>query len=733
MSIELPPIGQYVLQQRLSRDSSCEVWRAYDTDARRVVLIKFFRTDQPHASASLADYVRAVERVAGLHHPNIVPIHDVHVLPAQNAGDSAALLGLATKYVEGPDLSDYIRSTSGVGKFPPASEIVSIFSALAQALDGAHRYGVIHGNLKPGNILFDQSNTAPGKPGTPMLSDFGVTKFLAGKSGNDLPFYLSPEQIKGEPASALSDIYALGVILYEIYTGVLPFQGKRPIAVMMQHVNAPPTPPDLVNPTISPALTQVILCCLAKNPQERFPNVASLVVALAEALRVPATSDLRRSALLADGTMPVLPRSPSQPLRSPSQPLATATPPLAQLPPGPYTRLRPSKTLATLIALVLVLSVGLGTSLWLLQRNAPASTQVIGHAFFLNSGRLNGNSSQGLNDELQIDLSNLPDPATGQSYYAWLLGDSSSTEQAPIPLGRLTVARGSVHLLYSGNGQHTNLLGFISRFLIIEDDSHNPTGDPLLNQSSWRYYAAIPQIPAPADKLHFSMLDHLRHLLVESPELTIRGLRGGLAFWLNRNTAIVANLAQSLANDWQMKDASTLRTQLITVLDYLDGSNSVNADVPPNTPLQANAHDVQIALLGPAPQSTDPPGYVYQNEEPPGYVYLIETHLNGAILTPGATADQRQLAQTIIKGVDTLKQQFAQISRDAKQLISMSNAQLLATPAQTMLNELAAQAQDAYTGHADPSAGAPQGGVLWIYTNLQRLTAFTVAPYVSSN
>ncbi|MGH9615041.1 MAG: serine/threonine protein kinase, partial [Bryobacteraceae bacterium] len=506
MSIELPPIGQYALQQRLSRDSISEVWRAYDSDSRRMVLIKFFRTDLPHASASLASYVRDVEHVAALHHPNIVPIHDVHVLPSQSSTGSASLLCLATKYVEGADLADYIRSTSAAGKLPLAAEIVSIFTAIAQALDLAHRYGVIHGNLKPGNILFDQSNTEPGRPGTLLLADFGQTKFLSGRGSNDVPSYLSPEQIKGTPADQRSDIYALGVILYEIYTGVLPFQGKRPIAIMMQHVSAPPTPPDLVNPTISPALTQVILRCLAKNPQERFPNVASLVVALTEALRIPPANDLRR---LAAGATP--------------PPASAQSLPETPAPPFPRARRGGSKVITTIIALLLLLSMGLGTFLVLMQKNATVSTQEIGQAFFQNSVQLNGSSSQGLNDELKIDLSNVPDPAPGKSYYAWLLGDSSSTEESPILLGRLTVTRGSVHMLYAGDKQHANLLGFVSRFLITEDDAHNPTSDPLLNQSIWRYYAAVPQTPDPTDKLHFSMLDHLRHLLVESPELTTRG------------------------------------------------------------------------------------------------------------------------------------------------------------------------------------------------------------------
>lgn len=722
MRVDLPPIGQYSLQQRLKRDGASEVWRAYDTDLQRVVLLKFFYTDLSHTSDALAGYVRSVERVAALRHPNIVPIHDVHVLPSRQTNGSLSLLCLTTQYVEGPTFADYIRNTSALGKLPPATEVIALFTAIAQALDLAHHYGVIHGNLKPGNILFEQTNTVPGKMGTPLLTDFGQTKFLPNRSGTDIPSYLSPEQIKGTSADERSDIYALGVMLYELYTGVLPFQGKRPIAVMMQHVSATPTPPDLINPTISPSLTQVILRCLAKDPQERFPNVASLVVALADALHVPTTGDLRRSALQAEAASP----PPTS-----SRPLPPISPTPAPLPPTLHTRRRSSLSLATIITLLFLLSAGLVASLLLTQRSAP-TTQMVGHAFFLNSGQFNGSSSQGLNDEIQVDLSNLPDPATGKSYYAWLLGDTSATEIPPLSLGRLTLAQNAVHFVYAGDGAHANLLGTFSRFLITEDDAQHPASDPLLDQSTWRYYGIIPQTPSPADKLHFSMLDHMRHLLVESPELVLRGLHGGLAFWLSRNTAIASNLAHSLADDWQTKDPSALRTQLIALLDYLDGSASIGIDVPSNTPLLAPARDVQVALLGPAPQNTDPPGYVYQNEAPPGYIYLLETHINGAILSPSTTPDQRQLAIAIIKGTDAVKQQFTQIYQDAKQLLGLSNSQLLASSTLTTLDDLATQAQYAYAGRPDPSTGGSQGGVLWIYTNIQRLATFTVAPYVAT-
>ncbi len=717
MKTELPPIGQYELQQRLASSSIGEVWRAYDSERRRAVTVKFSRADETVAADALERYVEGVERVASLHHPNIVPIHDVHVQPAaRDPGNSASLLCLAMPYVQGESLADYIRRTSATGKIPPPTEVVDLFTSLGLALDTAHRYGVIHGNLKPTNVLLDRSATAPDGVGTPLLTDFGSTRFPPERRSQDIPFYLAPEQVKGTPANERSDIYALGVILYELYTGVPPFRGNWPISVMMQHINAVPTPPDLVNPAISSALAQVILRCLAKDPQARFPSASSLALALARALHVEVPDELHRSAALVDEvSVPVAHQGASS---------TTFSRPKRK-------RRRERLAMAAVVALILLLITGYGTLLLLTQREAPGAAGFSAHAFFMNSGQLNENSNQGINDELQVDLSNVPDPAPDKSYYAWLLGDLAQTEASPIFLGRLPVEHGTLHFLYAGDAHHANLLGLASRFLITEDDAQNPSGNPLLDQGTWRYYGAIPQTPNPVDKLHFSMLDHLRHLLVESPELAIRGLHGGLAFWFVRNMAAVSNLANSLADEWHKQDANAIHGHLIRVLDYLDGASFVHTDVPPGTPLLADAQTTQVGLLGPAPQDVDPPGYVYQNEAPPGYVYLIQDHMNGALLSPQATAEQRQLGIQISRELDSVKKSVAQASQDARQLVRLTDAQLLQAPALAMLDDLATQAQDAYTGQLDPSAGQPRGGALLIYSNLQRLAAFDIGPYVA--
>ncbi|HLJ34062.1 MAG TPA: serine/threonine-protein kinase [Ktedonobacteraceae bacterium] len=732
-------IGHYQLQQHMSQNTTCDVWKAYDTDAQQHVILKLYRSNLPDNATALAHYIHNVERIASLHHTNIVSLYDVQVLASHDSASSPPLICLAMENIEGNTLADYIKSNSTAGKMPVPTEIVALVSSIAQAIDYAHRHGIIHGNLKPSNILLSQSTTVAGKIGKPLLTDFSVTKVTSEKQGNGIPFYLAPEQIKGIPASERSDIYALGVLLYELYTGMLPFRGNRPIAVMMQHVVALPTSPDLVNPAIPPAVTQVIMRCLAKNPYERFSNAASLAVALAQALHTPIPDDLRHSAILTEES-PVLatPQSTQSAIPFPGTPDSPAGKALpgqhSSVPPDSAQRTHTSiakrkrghSSLVMLsIITLLAISGAIVGALLVLQREIPVVAQGAGHAFFINSSQITENSNSGINDELQIVLSNIPNPVAGKSYYAWLLSDVGQTEVSPIFIGRVLVEHGTIQFRYAGDTHHTNLFGLASRFLITEDSTHSPSSDPLLDQSTWRYYAAIPQKPNPADALHFSQLDHLRHLLVESPELAIRGLHGGLALWFVKDTATVSDLSGSLAGDWQNKDAHALRTQIIRILDYLDGISLVTNDVPPGTPLLANPQIAQVPLLGQSPQYAVPPGYVYQNEPPPGFIYLIQMHLNGAILAPQSTSVQHQIAIHINGGIEAVKRSLTQVYQDARQLVYLTNAQLLQPSTLALLNDMAVHARDAYSG-------TPSGNALWIYNNLQQLATFDVAPYTAT-
>jgi eukaryotic-like serine/threonine-protein kinase len=753
MSTALRSIGKYELHRRLARNHQDEMWLARDSHTQQDVLLKVFYTHHRADSEVMRNFVNQAEIVASLEHPNLVRLRDVYVYPSTHSNNTvSSMVCLVTEYIDGRTLAETLRSSSGMAKMRLGTDIVDLFTPISLAVDYAHQHGVIHGNLKPSNILLTNRVSMQHQIGEPLLTDFGLIKLLQQGSATTSPFYLSPEQIRGNAATERSDMYALGVILYELCTGVLPFRGNRPVAIMVQHLNTPPTPPALMNPTISSALAQVIVRSLAKEPEARYASAASMTIALARALNTPVPEPLIQSATPADPMhetdISLSLSHTSQPWVTPSsEPIVSRAHGLA--PAGVHTRGRSgsSSNLASvwkkgrhgflaprymlLIALLLLMSLGTLSvlSLHLQQRVSGVTNQIVGHAYFLSSGQFNANSPQGINDEVQINLTHIPDPSPGQSYYAWLLADKDVSESLPVLLGPVHSDHGNIHVLYRGNQQHTNLLGVTSRFLLTEDDAHHPTTNPLLDTSTWRYYAEIPAIPSSSDKLHFSMLAHLRHLLVESPELSIRGLHGGLGFWFVRNSSTVSELANRARDAWHSKDRATIRDQIIRILDAIDGASFVHTDVTAGTPLLADARTVQVALLGPTPTNPDPPGYAYGDEVSPGYVSLISEHMAGAIQSPQTTPDQRKLAVQINTRLDEEKGLFEQMQFDAKQVFHMSDSQLLEAQALTLLNDLATRAQNAYSGQLDPSTGLSEGGALWIYGNLQRLAAFDVRQY----
>ena len=727
-----------------------ELWIGRDPRSRQYVIIKACYTPLKADSEEMLQFRRQAELVAALHHPNIARIYDLSIIPSRNPESRfASMVCLVTEYIEGQSLAEYMLNTPGRAKVRPGAEVVQIFAPLSQAIDYVHQHGVIHGNLKPTNILLRKESGAVGQAGEPVLTDFGFLKLLEPGGATASPFYFSPEQVRGQPAIQQSDIYALGVMLYEFCTGVLPFRGSRPIAIMMQHINTPPTPPALMNTTLPAALTGVILRGLAKEPAKRFVSASSMVVALAQSLNMPIPESLGKSASIQsiiheleqshtfepDTEYPLPAFSASHQNGASVQQRSAKSVPGAAFPPAARPRLWRKNAinpwlLVSILALVLAGSGTIGALLLSSQNNAGVvPNRLVGHAYFVNSGQFNASGPQGINDELQLNLSGISDPPTGKTYYAWLLADRNVSESLPIPLGPLRVKHGNIQFLYHGDVQHTNLLQVASRFLITLEDTQHPTSNPLIDTSTWRYYAEIPETPSPTDKLHFSMLDHFRHLLVESPELTIRGLHGGLAFWFVKNTFAVVESANSAREAWHNGDASAVRDQLIRALDYLDGSSFVTTDVPHGTPLLADALVSQIALLGLAPGASDPPGYTYKGEVPPGYVYLIGEHMGGAIQSPQTTPDQKALAIKINQALDVEIGILTQARQDAKQLLAMGRTQLLQSSALVILNDLATQAQNAYTGQINPTTGQSDGGALWAYNNLQRLVAFDVRAY----
>src|SRR5229473_2735002 len=299
-------------------------------------------------------------------------------------------------------------------------------------------------------------------------------------------------------------------------------------------------------------------------------------------------------------------------------------------------------------------------------------------AYFVSSGLLSANpqSSQGITDQLVIELNNIPSPPPDKSYYAWLLSNTHS-EATVIPLGALTVSNGTINFAYPGDALHSNLLTTFSRFLITEEDSTSLPSSPSLNPTTWLYYAEFSQTPNPADTVnHYSLYDHIRHLLSDDPKVKAAGLSGGLDIWLYRNTQKVLEWAGSARDAQKSGDAGFIRRQLTRIMDYLDGTTYTQlAQDLPGQGVLADPAIAKIGLLTFAPAT----------QSPPGYLYHIGKHLHEVSQLPQASTEQRALANRISQEMNVVNEWFLTMRAEALQLYHMTDAQLVGSNARPTL------------------------------------------------
>jgi serine/threonine protein kinase len=295
-SQELPaPFGRYQLLQLLGRGNMGTVYLAQDPQLGRTVALKIPHFAPDGSTPHLSRFYREARAAAALHHPNLCPVYDV--------GEIDGVPYLTMAYIEGKSLHQLTR-----GKRPMSQPSgAGLVRKLALALEEAHQKGVIHRDLKPTNILINQR-------GEPVIMDFGLARCL--RPGDErltqegtvlgTPAYMPPEQVSGdvEAMGPPSDVYSLGVILYELLTGRLPFQGD-PMALYPKILLEEPPPPSQFRPDLDAQLEATCLKALAKSPQDRHASMAQLAMALEEYLRRAP----RKSGILAPAPAPP-PRPP---------------------------------------------------------------------------------------------------------------------------------------------------------------------------------------------------------------------------------------------------------------------------------------------------------------------------------------------------------------------------------------------------------------------------------------
>jgi serine/threonine protein kinase len=267
LELEGTQLGHYQLQQRLARGGMSEVYLAYDTNTQSVVALKVVNKLQEDHTQRFQHEVQVLKQLA---HP--------HILQVFEYGEDEAWCYVAMPYVKDGTLRNRLRN----GPLSLAEAHV-LFTQILEALQWSHEHGFIHRDIKPSNVLLHEGKHV-------YLADFGLAKLL--EDEHDMtqtgcligtPEYMAPE-LSEEPATCGSDIYALGVLLYQMLTGAVPFHGETPMAIYWKHLEEMPKPPSQLNPAIPMPVESVILRALEKDPRQRFQSVGEMAMAFSAAV-----------------------------------------------------------------------------------------------------------------------------------------------------------------------------------------------------------------------------------------------------------------------------------------------------------------------------------------------------------------------------------------------------------------------------------------------------------------
>jgi len=269
-------IGRYEVQAHIGRGGMADVYLAYDVELKRKIALKILLPMLAQDTAFVERFRREAQTVARLDHPNIVNVFDI--------GTTEQLRPyIAMQYIGGGSLQDRLVELKQRGKLVPTAQALAIIRQMAEALSVAHQAGIVHRDLKPANILIRDD-------GTPVLVDLGIAAVEGSsrltQTGGIIgtPHYMSPEQVLDHPLDGRSDLYSLGVILYELLTGVRPFEANESIAILHKQVYEEPIPLQQLRTDLSPQTITIVHTSLQKDPLNRYQKAMDLIAVLESAI-----------------------------------------------------------------------------------------------------------------------------------------------------------------------------------------------------------------------------------------------------------------------------------------------------------------------------------------------------------------------------------------------------------------------------------------------------------------
>ena len=263
--------NRYLIEEMLGQGGMSAVYKASDPNLKRVVAIKLIHSHLSNDPDFVQRFEEEASGVAQLRHQGIIQVYDFN-----KDGDDYYMV---MEFVPGETFQEHLKRLNKDGRQLPVQKVAEYMADICDAVDYAHRRGMIHRDIKPANLMLSMNDQA-------ILMDFGIAKIVGGQRHTatgavvGTAMYMSPEQIRGERADRRTDIYSLGVTLFEMISGRPPFQADSAMTLMMMHINDPVPDPKKVNPSVPDDLVAVINKALAKNPDERYQTAAEMAAAL---------------------------------------------------------------------------------------------------------------------------------------------------------------------------------------------------------------------------------------------------------------------------------------------------------------------------------------------------------------------------------------------------------------------------------------------------------------------